>query len=136
MVGDKARRQRVKVILNDWLDFFGLSHRWHIRARLVTELDGEAEVTILHPYRKANIIVRRGYIDMAPTSELEYSLVHEICHILIAPINTALLPILGNVGSANAALQDAQESVADELAKVFMRLRYGEGQKGVVIDGN
>lgn len=138
MVTDKVRRQRVKKIVDDWLDFFGLSHRWHVRIALIsrTELSGDAEITMLHPYRKADILVSRQHVDTASKHDLEYTLLHEITHILVSPINAAMVPILGNAGTANAALQDAQESVADELAKVFMRLRYGEEEKGVVVDGN
>ena len=139
--GEKSDEEilgEAKRLVSEWQWKLGLTG-WHIRVVISGEA-GEggtlAEVDWDHYYRKAQLTVYgaeyREQTIKAPKEAviyLEHCVIHELMHLLLAPIKEALSVELFVQGPLYQAMKRAIEGVCDQLATSIQR-GFGRRSRG------
>lgn len=125
---DRKRYKRVHSVLDNWLMYLGISQTWDIRVSLVESLPrGDfAHIELETPYKRAYIRIARKPLDAANDADLHFYLVHEIAHVLLAPISRVCSDMFGAGGEVWDRWGRAEEEVADTIARVLLRMRFGK----------
>ena len=119
---DAMRKERIQKVLDDWIPRLSLT-AWDITWELVDELkddqNASARITPMFPYQRAHIRFVRKAIDSAGIdAELEIFVIHELNHLLIAPLWETIDFYLGESKVANE-LHANIETLMDVMAMTF-----------------
>jgi hypothetical protein len=93
MKGQKFQEKRCKAMVEDWADRLGISAWCLINVRFSTDIDGEritAECTPDWEYEQAGIKFNLPTCAVMSDERLEAAVVHELVHILTAPMEQKL----------------------------------------------
>mgnify|MGYP001611769725 CR=1 FL=1 len=120
-VTDAQRIARLQPFLTKWTTILSLTD-WDITWQFVDKLggaDGEdalARVTPIWPYKRAHIrFVRKPVDGAALPTELETVIIHELCHLVAAPLWQEITDSLGE-GRVADRLHGTVETLMDAFA--------------------
>ena len=126
-VGDRERYKRVEPLLNGWLLYLGLAQTWHVSLVFTDELGSGrvfATIDLDTPYRRAVIRIIRKALDGAAADDVQLYLVHEVVHILLAPLEKFAKESLGT--DLNDRFQSTIEEQTDIITNVLLRMATGK----------
>jgi hypothetical protein len=128
-ITDAQRRARIQPILNYWTRYLRLVPSWSISFRFTKQISPInhvfAEITTNAPYCRAMIAFARSHVDAAPRRELELVILHELMHLVLMPVQAPKDTLLGGNNWLADQLMDGIERTADQLAILFLFLKYG-----------
>lgn len=95
----------------------------------VTDMKVIASISVLPRYRQANMSISAEYLTLSP-EQREEVFVHELAHMILAPIQIAVAPVYGQLEKqakeiAEEWLDEALEGATEDLARAMM-LAFGE----------
>ena len=125
---DRRRINRVRRFIEPWADALGLSQSWSIVVGLHDDEDAEAGAGggWAHwptNYKKATISFDRKTVDAAQDDHLEQYAVHELVHLVIAPLDDVMKNQIGNTGALWTAYRDAREGITDSITRHLLNAR-------------
>lgn len=130
---DKELLARCLRITTDMAAFMGITPQWSICVMLsaLTRDGGEANsaASVQWPvlYKQATIFFDREIVRTSTDSELLAIVIHELVHILYAPVEDMLREEIGRNSYVRMRLTDIQENVCDSIAHIILKA-LGEGR--------
>ena len=128
---DAKREKRIGPLVKKWSKLLGLTPSWQIEYGFVDEFDEEsipsldgqkgAEAGTLYPYRQGYILLKREAVDHGTKEEAERMVLHELIHILHAPLLKAIresVPV-NNKGMIDGPVEEA----TDWMTNIILSLR-------------
>ena len=129
--GDQHFIDIIQPLLNQWSVKLGLAGRWHIHIELAdivsNEVEVNASVSVNDPYKKALLTFSRpGITRDANRPELEYTIIHELLHIVVAEELTNFIKRDWMTPEQFTSLGDRQEGLIDTLSVILFDLAHAD----------
>lgn len=128
-VTDSERAARLQPYFNYWMEALCLTGNWHVgyefKDKITDSHSSFARIYSIPPYQKGFIVFDRPVVDAAYEQELEATVVHELFHLVLNPIQRKVQEYFGDDCFIATELHDVEESVCDKMAEALMAFRYG-----------
>ena len=129
----QVRRDRLVPILNKWIERLALTG-WDIYFDIVDDTLGKnisgkesfAECELIPPYKKAVLHFSTHYLDGYNDVALERAVIHELSHIVFAP----LYDVYSELYKRNKKMAELLFGVTEEVCDSFMVLIYRWAETG------
>lgn len=128
----KRRLDRAQAEVERLGKFLGISQSWGLMVQLgEVGKDGDAHqgaIVIEWPrhYKRATLIFNEATMDDWSAVEMEEYTLHELVHLVFAPLDDALKDSVGSDGQVYSQYADLREGVVDQVAGFLLLARDGK----------
>jgi hypothetical protein len=117
--------ERVRHIVDEYLDSFGLVPEWSLSVSLVArdqmhDKEADAEIGWPRSYRSAQLRVNADHARTAPIEQLRRTLRHELLHLVLAPLIETIEAHVGEETVVGRAVDRSVETVVDRLTHLLV----------------